>query len=384
MLTFDPELLRRIGLTSELRERAHALAARLHERARACAAVGATDPPLALGRITAVHRETVQWHDGTREHGARPLPRLVRELHDWGRALVVGDWVLLARDRNDGDDASDAWWVHARVPPSTHVVRRDGNGTPHAVVSNVDTILVVMGLDDDFNLRRVERYLALAHASRVEPVLVLTKVDVAAADRPLLDVRLAAVDARFGAALERIVVDATDVATAARFAECMPDRFVPGQTLALLGSSGAGKSTLTNTLLGRAVQDTGPVREHDSRGMHTTRVRTLHRLPGGACIVDTPGVRALRADGDEDSLAASFGDVGRLAMQCRFRDCAHAGEPGCAVREGVDPDRLRNFQKMVRETRRDAQTWAERRQQVSAWKARGRAASERMRQKRGE
>jgi len=369
MLTFDLDSLARIGLTSSLHERACALAS-------ACDA----GRPLALGRITAVHRETVQWHDGTSERAARPLPRVVRELLDGGSALVVGDWVLLAPDAADQDAA---WWLHARVPPTTHVVRRDGNGARHAVVSNVDTILVVMGLDDDFNLRRVERYLALAHASNAAPVLVLTKADVAARDPMRVDTCLTAIEARFGGGLERIVVDATDAATASCFAERMPTRLAPGQTLVLLGSSGAGKSTLTNTLLGHDAQDTGPVRAHDSRGMHTTTARTLHRLPGGACIVDTPGVRTLRADVDESTLAASFGDVERLSAQCRFRDCSHAGEPGCAVREGVDPDRLRNFQKMLRETRRDTQTWIERREQVAAWKSRGKAAKERMRQKRG-
>ena len=124
----------------------------------------------------------------------------------------------------------------------------------------------------------------------------------------------------------------------------------------LLGSSGAGKSTLTNTLIGSAVQDTGAVREHDSRGMHTTTARSLHRLPGGACVIDTPGLRTLRPDIDEATLAASFGDVETLAGQCRFRDCTHGDEPGCAVREGVDPDRLRNFHKLLRETRRDSMT----------------------------
>ena len=107
------------------------------------------------------------------------------------------------------------------------------------------------------------------------------------------------------------------------------------------------------------------MRVHDGRGMHTTTARSLHRLPGGGCIVDTPGLRTLRPDADEDALLASFADVATLADRCRFRDCAHQGEPGCAVREGVDPDRLHNFQKMLREHRRDTLSWVERRQQVS-------------------
>ncbi len=169
-------------------------------------------------------------------------------------------------------------------------------------------------------------------------------------------------------------------ATAARLAHLA----VAGRTLVLLGSSGAGKSTLTNTLLGAPVQDTGAVRAHDSRGMHTTTARTLHLLPGGACIIDTPGLRTLRPDADEATLGASFADVGAAALRCRFRDCRHGAEPGCAVRESVDPDRLRNFQKLLRETRRDSLTWVERRQQLSAWKSRGKATRERMRLKRGE
>ena len=152
----------------------------------------------------------------------------------------------------------------------------------------------------------------------------------------------------------------------------------------LLGSSGAGKSTLTNTLLGASVQDTGPIRFHDSRGKHTTTSRSLHRLPGGACVIDTPGLRTLRPDGDEASITRSFADVAALAGACRFSNCRHASEPGCAVRAGVDADRLRNYQKLLRETRRDTLTALERQRQVGEWKARGRAARARMRAKRGE
>jgi len=177
---------------------------------------------------------------------------------------------------------------------------------------------------------------------------------------------------------ELFAVDATDAATAEKFAAVCG----VGRTLVVLGSSGAGKSTLTNTLLGRAVQDTGAVRENDGRGMHTTTARTLHRLPGGGCIIDTPGLRTLRPDGDERTLLASFGDVASLSARCRFRDCSHGSEPGCAVRESVAPDRLKNFQKMLRETRRDTMTWVERRQQLSAWKSRGLEARVRMKMKR--
>ena len=227
-------------------------------------------------------------------------------------------------------------WVHERVEPVSRIVRRDGDGSRHPVASNVDLALIVMGLDDDFNLRRLERYLALVHAGGVRPMIVLSKADIAAADPARRDERIARLRQRLGAALEVVVVDATEPQAARGFAHVTGF----GRTLVVLGSSGAGKSTLTNTLLGAGVQDTGPVRVHDSRGMHTTTARSLHRLPGGACIIDTPGLRTLRPDADESTLVASFGDVESLAARCRFRDCTHCGEPGCAVRDGVDPDRL--------------------------------------------
>jgi ribosome biogenesis GTPase / thiamine phosphate phosphatase len=177
-----------------------------------------------------------------------------------------------------------------------------------------------------------------------------------------------------------VVLTSTDRAAAAALAHVTG----PGRTLVVLGSSGAGKSTLTNTLLGRPVQDTGAVRVNDGRGMHTTTARSLHLLPAGGFVIDTSGLRTLRPGGDESSLVAGFGDVAALAACCRFRDCTHGGEPGCAVRAGVDPDRLHNFQKMLRETRRDDLSWIERRGQLAAWKSRGREARVRMRTKRGE
>jgi ribosome biogenesis GTPase len=248
------------------------------------------------------------------------------------------------------------------------------------VASNVDTALLVMGLDDDFNPRRLERFLALVHGDAIVPVVVLTKVDVAAPTADVLDARLDALRGRIPAHIDVVAVNATH-ATAA---EALRSYLVRGQTLVLLGSSGAGKSTLTNTMLGAAVQDTGVVREHDSRGKHTTTSRSLHRLPGGACVIDTPGLRTLRPDSDEVTLAGAFADVQLLATQCRFRDCKHAHEPGCAVREGVAADRLRNYHKLLREVRRDTLTALDRQKQLAQWKVRGRAVKERMRVKRGE
>ncbi len=361
---FDFSRLQGIGLTAGLAERARVGFSELD-----------VDADVELLRVTTINRETLRLHDGHRERIARVLARLLRDGFDDASALAVGDWVLAVRD-DYGD--GDGYRVHARVAPTSHIARRDGDGIRHPVVSNVDHALVVMGLDDDFNPRRLERYLALVHASGVAPVVVLTKADVAAGDPALRDERIAGLRARIVDLPDLFVVDATDAATANALAAFTGF----GRTLVVLGSSGAGKSTLTNTLLGAVVQDTGAVRENDGRGMHTTTARTLHRLPGGACIIDTPGLRTLRPDSDERTLLASFGDVESMSARCRFRDCTHGGEPGCAVREGVAPDRLDNYQKMLRETRRDRVTWAERRQQLSAWKSRGREARVRMKMKR--
>ena len=319
-------------------------------------------------RVTEVHRETLRVHDGVAEFASRVLPRLQRGLSDDGDALAVGDWVLAEADRH-GD-----WWAHRRIAPQTQLARRDMHGLPQVFASNVDTALLVMGLDADFSPRRLERYLALVQGSGVEPLIVLTKADLCATE---IEQRLSTLRSRLPAGLNTVAVNALDQGAATLLAPWL----APGQTLVLLGSSGAGKSTLTNTLLGQAVQDTGAVRDGDGRGRHTTTARSLHLLPGGACLIDTPGVRTLRPAADV--AGAGFTDVATLAQACRFRDCRHGGEPGCAVLGGVDPDRLANFHKLERELMRDTMTALQRREQLSVWKARGRAVRARMRDKQG-
>jgi ribosome biogenesis GTPase len=362
MIEIDFERLRPLGLTPAL--------------AAAAAATPASDagaqPPLRLMRLTEVHRETVRLNDGEAECCARVWPRLARTLAELEMPLAVGDWVFAV------DSPSDGCWVHERVAPLSHIVRRDGDGRRHALVSNVDTALLVMGLDDDFSPRRLERYLSLVQGTGVTPVLVLTKADVAAATPDRLPACLDALRGRVPEALPVFAVNATEAAAAQVLAPWLG----AGQTLVLLGSSGAGKSTLTNTLLGAAVQDTGAVRAHDSRGKHTTTSRSLHRLPGGACVIDTPGLRTLRPDVDEGTLASAFEDIQSLALRCRFRDCRHHDEPGCAVRAGLNGDRLRNYHKLLREVRRDGLSVLERQRQLAAMKVRGRAGKARAKAKR--
>ncbi len=323
-------------------------------------------------RVVAVHRETLMLHDGQAQQVARLLPRLARDLVSNETEIVVGDWVLASLDDQAG------CWVQARAEPLSHLARRDGDGRRHALVSNVDVALLLMGLDDDFNPRRLERFLALVQGSGVHPVVVLTKADVAARTPLRLEQCLEALRKRLAPSLPVLSVDAREPAAA----QALRPYLSAGQTLVLLGSSGAGKSTLCNTLLGAAIQDTGQVRDSDGRGQHTTTSRQLLRLPGGACIIDTPGVRTLSPLGDDGALAASFADVHTLRAACRFRNCRHLEEPGCAVRDGVDADRLRNYHKLLREVRRDSLSPLQRREQLAQWKARGKAGHARLKAKR--
>ena len=334
-------------------------------------------PPQAEGarlmRVAEVQRETLSLHDGCAEHVARPLPALRRVLSGAGDALAVGDWVLAHRN------ALGEWWAHERLPPRNQLARRLHDGrdkvTRVVIVSNVDLALLVMGLDQDFSLRRLERYVALVRMAGVRPVAVLTKADLC--DR--VDERLAQVQALLAADAAVVAVDATSETALQQLRPWLQ----PGQTLVLLGSSGAGKSTLTNTLAGSEVALTGASRAGDGRGRHTTTSRSLHGTAWGACIIDTPGLRTLRLDGDAAELGAAFADIAELAPACRFRDCSHEAEPGCAVRGAVSAERLKNFNKLLREASRDSLSALERKAQTQQWKVRGRQARQRMADKRG-
>lgn len=358
--SLDFEGLRRIGLRDLQRQQLDTLD---------------LPPDARLLRVTELQREHLLLHDGREEHRGRLAHALVQSLAADNEGVAVGDWVIVVPDQPTG------WRVIGRLEPAARLARRvnDGRGSPRrqVLVSNVDTALLVMGLDHDFNLRRLERYLALVRLAGVDALLVLTKVDLV---DPVLAVRREAQAMEvMPAGMAVLMVDGRSAAAA----EALSPRLSPGHTFVLLGSSGAGKSTLTNTLVSSARQDTGPVRRGDDRGRHTTTVRTLHLTPEGACIIDTPGLRALRLDvGDEGELDAVFGDVAQWSSQCRFRDCRHQAEPGCAVRASVAPERLRNFQKLQREARRDSLTALEKREEVATWKARGRDAHMRMRAKR--
>ncbi|HMJ52845.1 MAG TPA: ribosome small subunit-dependent GTPase A [Polyangiaceae bacterium] len=234
--------------------------------------------------------------------------------------IVAGDWVAF-------DERHHV--VRHTLPRRTAFVRRAAGGAsrPQVVAANFDIAFVVMGLDHDFNLHRLERYLALTHASGATPVVLLTKAAVATARDRL--VREAEAVAR------SIPVYAIDVI--AGMSTDVPRQYLgEGVTAVLLGSSGVGKSTLLNHLLGHELARTAPTRAGDDKGRHTTTRRELFQVPGGGCIIDTPGMRELGLWCDGDALRAAFDDVASFAAQCHFRDCSHRDEPGCAVRHAVD------------------------------------------------
>jgi len=317
-------------------------------------------------RVIEVQRETVQVHDGEETRVARIAPALKRGA--LGDELAVGDWGIVRNDPNG------APWLERCIDAQTRLVRRSPDGARHAIVHNVDTAFLLMGLDGDFNPRRIERYLALVQPAGIWPVIVLTKRDCVAD----ADARTDALRERLPSDIAVMAVDATSQAAAEQLAPYLD----ACRTIVLLGSSGAGKSTLTNTLAGATLQATGAVRDADSRGRHTTTARTLRVIAGKACVIDTPGLRGLRPDIDAEELGASFSDIDTLRQGCRFRDCQHRDEPGCAVRAGVDADRLANFHKLQREIRRDRLDPLARQQWQQQMKVRARALRARLRDKR--
>jgi ribosome biogenesis GTPase len=245
----------------------------------------------------------------------------------------VGDWVALEAGTR----------ISAVLPRQSVFSRKEAGAVTReqVIAANIDVLFVVTGLDGDFNLRRIERYLLLAWESGAKPVVVLNKADLcsnttqAAADVQALasGVPVAAISALHGSGVPEVEAHLT-----------------AGQTAAVTGSSGAGKSTLVNRLLGHERQRVQEVRADDSRGRHTTVRRELFLAPAGWLLIDTPGLRELQLWAASASVDLAFDDIAALAAQCRFRDCRHQGEPGCAVAtSGIDESRLASYAKLQRE-----------------------------------
>ena len=242
-------------------------------------------------------------------------------------AATVGDWVVLRNDPGGGPPVAEA--VLERRTVFVRNTGDDERATPQPLAANIDSVLIVVSLAAEYNARRTDRLLSLAWASGAEPVMVLTKADLAAD----LDDALAQVRDH--------VVGAQIIALSARTGagvEALERHLAPGRTVVLIGQSGAGKSTLANHLTGAASLAAQEVRK-DGKGRHTTSHRQLLRLPGGALLIDTPGLRSVGL-WDESLDEGAFADLDELAAQCRFSDCAHEGEPGCAVRAALDDGSL--------------------------------------------
>jgi len=281
---------------------------------------------LLLGRVSVVHSDRYRIYTAQGEMTAEAIGALLYRT-DRSAWPAVGDWVAV-----QAVGPKEAM-IHAVLPRRTLFSRRAAGDREQeqAIAANIDLALIVCGLDGDFNLRRIERYLTLAHASGVDAAIVLNKSDVCAD-----------LGARLGEAV-RVAGGAPVVAVTARAAEGIEPvrRLVgPGVTIALLGSSGVGKSTLANQLLGVERQLVREVRESDSRGRHTTTYRELLPLPQGGALIDTPGMRELQLWADQDSLDSAFAEIAALAADCRFRDCSHVVEEGCAVRAAIDAGEL--------------------------------------------
>ncbi len=298
--------------------------------------VGADETGWVPARIARVHR--------TRLRALSPQGEIELELpaNTNTADYAVGDWVMVE---------AHSRMLQRRLDRRTVLQRRtDGRSGQQLAAANVDTLFIVTSCNADFNPARLERYLALANQEDIQPVILLTKADT---------VDDAEVYRREASALQRgldvIVLDARSGTAGAVLAPwCLA-----GSTVALVGSSGVGKSTLVNTLAGLqqdARQKTGGIREHDAKGRHTTTARSLHAIEGGGWVIDTPGLRTLHVSDSAEGIDALFAEITDLAPQCRFRDCTHDHEPGCAVQAAVrdgtlKPERLARWRKLAEENR---------------------------------
>lgn len=303
-------------------------------------------------RVMSVHRGQFFVSNGLEE---QPLPIAGNVLQDGEQhQITVGDWLLISKQSG----------AFIRLIDRFSLILRQSAGTDKSqqmVAANIDTMFIVSSCNADFNQSRLERYLSVAYAAEIFPVIVLTKLDIADNPQSYAD------KARtLGPNIFVELINAHDISTISSLHEWCK----PGQTIALVGSSGVGKSTLANTL-GANPQKTGSIREDDAKGRHTTTHRSLHPLVNGAVLLDSPGMRALGLADVSVGLATVFEDINELSLKCRFSDCQHDKEPGCAVKSAIENNdlsqrRMSNYAKLKAEQEHNTASIAERRKKEKA------------------
>jgi ribosome biogenesis GTPase len=300
------------------------------------AQLGPGDADLKPRRVASVHRARIDTIDGTGPVGLE-LPGNANTAD-----FAVGDWVLA--------DPRTGMFVRRLDRRTVFQRRTEGGHGQQLAAANVDTLFIVTSCNADFNPERLERYLIMANQAGTNPVIVLTKADTAEG---------AGLFEKQAKSLQRDLPVVVLNARSADAVSLLKPWCGTGQTVALVGSSGVGKSTLVNTLAGPAsdtMQKTGSIREHDAKGRHTTTARSLHAISGGGWVIDTPGIRTLYVSDVTDGIDTLFAEITDLAPLCRFRDCTHAHEPGCAVQAAVASgtlaaDRLERWRSLLAENR---------------------------------
>jgi ribosome biogenesis GTPase / thiamine phosphate phosphatase len=331
----------------------------------------------SAGRVALEHKHFFRVYTHYGDVLAEIAGKLRHEAVNRSDLPAVGDWVVI-RSRPERDRAM----IHAVLPRRTRFVRKiAGSRSEEQIVgSNIDTVFLLTSLNQDFSLRRIERYLIVAWESGASPIIILSKSDLCdrVADR-INEVQSVA---------RGVPIHAISVVTGYGI-QNIAQYFKRGQTVALLGSSGVGKSTLINHLAGVDLLKVQTVREHDDHGRHTTTHRELILLPAGGLVLDTPGMRELQLWEGDESLPSVFDDIEEIAGQCFFSDCRHQDEPGCAVREAlaagkIDTGRYESYEKLQRELRYLARRKDKLAEIVEKkkWKKLSRLATERARLKR--
>lgn len=313
-------------------------------------------PDCTVARITRVDRDRYLVQNDAGELRAEPTGRLLFSADSGQDLPCVGDWVLV-QCYNDGSFAV----IHAVLPRKSFLRRKSPgrNVDFQMIASNIDCAFIVQSCDFNFNLRRLERYLVMANEGGIQPIILLSKSDLVGPpdlERMITAIREARIDAPV-IAFSNTSSDGLDI---------LRRTLERRKTYCLLGSSGVGKTTLLNTLVGRELFETNPVREKDGRGRHTTARRQLIVLENGSLLIDTPGMRELGLIGADESIDNSFSDIHQLSVTCRFTDCSHTHEAGCAVlaalNEGsLDEARYLSYRKLMKESEFHQMTYVERR-----------------------